>query len=475
MWPRRAAASLAARASSARYMTTARRGMPRVVSVDKIDEVASAVLRPDSRIVTAMAVSEPYYFYHNIHRWLEMDSTLTDLKVYCANPNEPVPIFADKNLGERIHFTTMFLNHAIRHLQGRRVSYMPHHLSTWSENILRAGPINVFWGSCTPPQENGYVSLGPGCVYETDIMRKADVVILEVNPNIPYVHGSPVIPIESADILIDGCTAELQKLPKAEYDDIDMIIARYVADLIPDEATIQFGIGGIPNALGDALLEKRDLGVHTEMINDCLMKLFQSGVVTGKYKSRYPERMVGSFALGTQDLYDFMNDNPGVFLVPGRIVNSMEEFSRQHMMHSINTCVELDLTGQIVSESVGHRQLSGVGGAADTHVAAQKSPGGRSIIAVRSTSKNGQSKIVSQLQAGAKISISRNDVDTVITEYGVAPLKGLSVQERVVVCICLAGFPFSRFQLHLACCLAIARPRRTPGATICPHFIPLTH
>lgn len=167
------------------------------------------------------------------------------------------------------------------------------------------------------------------------------------------------------------------------------------------------------------------------MVNNAMLQLIEAGAVTGRRKTRFPWQVVGAFALGTPDLYRFIHDNPGINFQPGALVNDALELGRNALMTSINTCVELDLTGQICSESIGHRELSGVGGATDTHIGAQRSEGGRGIIALRSTTADGESKIVTELKPGAKVSISRNDVDTVVTEYGVAELAPLSAAERV--------------------------------------------
>jgi acyl-CoA hydrolase len=213
----------------------------------------------------------------------------------------------------------------------------------------------------------------------------------------------------------------------------DRRIAEYIADLIANGSTIQLGIGGIPNAIGDALKNHRDLGVHTEMINDTIMDLYLKGIVTGRMKSIWPGKIVGSFIYGTKALYEFAHDNPALELHPSSVVNDPYRLGRNYKMVSVNTAVEVDLTGQVCSESVGHAELSGVGGAFETHIGAQRSEGGRGIIALRSTTggPSPQSKIVFELKPGAKVSVSRNDVDTIVTEYGVAQLMGKSVGERV--------------------------------------------
>jgi acyl-CoA hydrolase len=187
------------------------------------------------------------------------------------------------------------------------------------------------------------------------------------------------------------------------------------------------------------------------MINDTIMDLYKSGVLTGRHKTIWPGRITGSFALGSQELYDFIDHNPIVLLHPSSVVNDPYRFGRNFKMVSINTAVEVDITGQVCSESIGHRLLSGVGGAADTHIGAQRSQGGRGIIAIRSTtSDESTSKITFQLQPGAKVSISRNDVDTVITEYGIAELKGRPIGQRVSRLIDIAHPKFRESLLQQA-------------------------
>jgi len=246
----------------------------------------------------------------------------------------------------------------------------------------------------------------------------------------PMTYGSTHVPLSWVDHLIET-NHSLPTLEKSAAEPEDKKVAEYVASLVPKHATVQFGIGGIPNALTEALSHMKDIGVHTEMINDAMMDLFNRGVITGKYKSIWPGKIVGAFVYGSKKLYDFIDNNPLIELQPASVVNDPYRIGRNYRMTSINTAVELDLTGQVCSESVGHRELSGVGGASETHIGAQRSEGGRGIIAIKSTTKAGKSKIVFELSPGAKVSISRNDIDTVVTEYGIAELKGRSVAQRV--------------------------------------------
>ncbi len=388
------------------------------------------LIKSGSTIVTAMAAAEPQLFWSNLHQKAQKFS---NVRIFCANPSRPWPAIADDSMGDHFEFVIMFMTCAIRKLQGRGfVHYMPQHLSRWSQNLKdRTGGIDVFWGSCSVPDKRGFVSLGTSNCYESEVLRAAKYVVLEVNPNMPSTFGGTEVALDEVDIFIES-NSPLPEVPPALFGDIEEKIASYVVDLVPDGATLQLGIGAIPNAVGKLLKNKKDLGVHTEMINDAFMDLYLSGVITGRQKSIWPRKIVGAFAYGSRALYDFVSENPVVEIHPASVVNDPYRIGRNHKMISLNSAVEVDLTGQICSESVGHKELSGVGGAADTHIGAQRSPGGRGIIAISSTMKDGtRSKIVSTLQPGAKVSISRNDVDTIVTEYGVAQLKGKTVPERI--------------------------------------------
>ncbi len=416
-------------------------------SGEKLISIQDALnfVRTDSRIVISMAGAEPQEFLSNIQ---ERCQDLTNVTVHCANPSKQYPCFTDQSLKGRIALEVMFLTSAVRNFHGNdMVYYVPQHLSQWAENIFLRGEVDIFWGSCTPPDARGFVSLGPGACYEPEVLRRAKKVILEVNPQMPMTYGSTHVPLSWVDHLIET-NHPLPTLEVSEADPDDRTIARLVASLVPLHATVQFGIGGIPNALADALSGMKDLGIHTEMINDAMMDLYRRGVISGRYKTIWPGKIVGAFVYGSKELYNFIDNNPLIELQPASVVNDPYRIGRNYKMTSINTAVELDLTGQICSESVGHRELSGVGGASETHIGAQRSAGGRGIIAIKSVTKTGKSKIVFELTPGAKVSISRNDVDTVVTEYGIAELKGCSVAQRVKELIKIAH-PSFREELSL--------------------------
>jgi acyl-CoA hydrolase len=406
-------------------------------STDKLLKISDALklVTSGSRVVVSMAGAEPQEFLTHIG---ERCRVLNDVTVHCANPSKQYPCFTDQSLKGRIALEVMFLTSAVRKLHGNdMVYYVPQHLSQWAANIFMRGEVDIFWGSCTPPDARGFVSLGPGACYESEVLRRAKKVILEVNPQLPMTYGSTHVPLSWVDHLVET-NHPLPTLEQSDADSDDRSIADRVASLIPERATVQFGIGGIPNALAESLSGMKDLGIHTEMINDAMMDLYKRGVITGKYKSIWPGKIVGAFVYGSKDLYDFIDNNPLIELQPASVVNDPYRIGRNFRMTSINTAVELDLTGQVCSESVGHRELSGVGGASETHIGAQRSEGGRGIIAIKSITKAGKSKIVFELTPGAKVSISRNDVDTIVTEYGIAELKGRSVAQRVRALINIA-------------------------------------
>ena len=311
------------------------------------------------------------------------------------------------------------------------VSFNPTHLHNAIQKRLTVRKPNIFFGTAAPPDKYGYFNLSLSLTYEKEAIEEADLVILEINENLPRVHGDTQIHIRDVDFIVEN-TKPLPALPVIIPSEKDKIIGQYVASLVEDGATIQLGIGGISNAAALFLTDKKDLGVHTEMLSDPIVDLVEAGVVTGKRKTLWKDKIVATFGFGSKKLYDFIDNNPAVEFQRGGIVNDPAVLGKNHKMTSINTTLQVDLFGQCCSESIGHRQYSGIGGAADTAVGAQKSAGGKSIMTLYSTAKNDTlSSIVPLLTPGAAVSLSRNDVDYVITEYGIAHLRGTNIAERV--------------------------------------------
>ncbi|NTW95498.1 MAG: acetyl-CoA hydrolase/transferase family protein [Erysipelotrichaceae bacterium] len=319
------------------------------------------------------------------------------------------------------------------------VSFIPNHLHLAGTKRLAHVHTNIYVGSASMPDKHGYVSLSLSNTYEKRVIEDADLVILEINPNFPYTYGDLELSLDEVDYLIESNYMP-PVLPEGDFNEKDKAIGQFIADYIKDGDCIQLGIGGIPNAVAASLTAKKNLGVHTEMLTTGLMKLAKMGVVTGKFKQQQKGKMICTFAMGTAELYEFLDHNPAVNILNGAYVNDPHIIGLNDNMISINTTLEVDLTGQCCSESIGSVQFSGTGGQADTAIGAQNSKNGKSFIALYSTAmvkdpitgeRVEQSKIVPFLKPGAIVSLSRNDVDHIVTEYGVAQLKGTNVRERV--------------------------------------------
>jgi acyl-CoA hydrolase len=328
----------------------------------------------------------------------------------------------------------------------KTVTFIPNHLHFAAKKRIDYHKPNVYVGNCSPIDKHGYISLGLSAVYEREMIEMADIVILEINPNVPRTFGDTLLHVSEVDYFIETDYA-MPELPAAAPNEKDKKIGEYIAEYIEDGSTLQLGIGGIPNAVAQALMSKKDLGIHTEMFTDGMVDLYNAGAVTNAQKTLLPGKMVAAFALGSKKLYDFIDDNPAVAIMRGAYVNDPYVIGQNKNMISINTSVEVDLTGQCCSESIGTKQISGTGGQADTAIGAQNAEGGMSFIALYATAKvkdpkTGEviekSKIVPTLAPGAIVSLSRNDVDFVVTEYGVAALRGTSVRERVKRLIAIA-------------------------------------
>ncbi|CUP08571.1 MAG: acetyl-CoA hydrolase/transferase family protein [Clostridium baratii] len=309
-------------------------------------------------------------------------------------------------------------------------SYIPTHLRYSATKRLKYRKPNIFIGAVTPMDKHGFFSLSLSLVYERENIDNADIVIFEVNENLPRVHGDTQVHISEVDYILEN-TTKVNELISSKPSEKDLVIGEYISSLVEDGSTIQLGIGSIPNAVAESLSNKKDLGVHTEMITEGIVDLFNKGVITNSKKTIHPHKIIGAFALGSQKLYDFLDDNPCVELKRCSYVNDPYVISKNNKMISINTALAVDLTGQCASESIGLNQYSGTGGQTDTGVGAGLCANGKSIIALHSTAKNDTiSTITPSHYLGSAISYSRNDVDYIVTEYGIASLCGKSIRER---------------------------------------------
>jgi acyl-CoA hydrolase len=330
-----------------------------------------------------------------------------------------------------------------------RASLIPMHLHACYTRYYDVNKPNVIITSGTPMDKHGYFNLSLGG-WEKAFLPTADVVIVEVVKDMPKVAGEYEIHISQVTAVVET-DRSTPGFDPGVLTDVDKAIGANVAGIVKDGSTIQLGIGAVPDAVAMAFMGKKNLGVHTEMVTSSIAALAEAGVIDGTKKSLHPGKIIGSFANGSRALYDFMDENPSIYMIPTFYVNDPCVVAKNDNMVSINTCIEVDLVGQISSESIGPRQFSGTGGQNDFAEGAIHSKNGMSIIAMASagTKKDGTnfSKIKSMLTPGAIVTMSRNNIDYIVTEYGVAPMKARTVKDRVNNLIAIAH-PDFRAQLR---------------------------
>lgn len=426
---------------------------------------AVSLVQSHHKVGTAMAASEPVGLLTELGRH---KNRLENVHVWVCLPLRKYDFVLKPEMAGHFFVDNWFYGAPDREVHpGGRISYIPNNLHAAAKVRLEAAAnqLDVFWGTATPPDERGYMSLSSCLVIEKMLIEAADLVILESNENLPHTLGDTQIHINDVDYLVEN-HVPMFELPSAPPTPWEQAIGGYIAELIEDGSTLQLGIGGIPNAITKFLLERRDLGIHTEMFTDGMVDLYEAGVITGKEKTLWKEKMVGAFVLGSQKLYDFVDMNLGVEFQQGKVTNDPYVIAQNQKMISVNTALQVDINGQVCSQSIGPRHYSGTGGQLDTHRGAQMSPGGRGIIALRSTAKKGTiSTIVPTLAEGAEITIPGQDVDTVVTEYGSVRLRGLSVKERMKALINIAHPDFRSWIEDESARLNIVPQLAVPGFT----------
>jgi acyl-CoA hydrolase len=319
------------------------------------------------------------------------------------------------------------------------VDFIPNYFSEIPALIER-GLIaaDVVFAMASPMDAHGYFSISLGADYTMAAIAKARAIVLEVNPNVPFAFGDCHVHISQVAALVESSEPVFEVgLPK--IGPVQEAIGKYVADMIDDGSTLQIGYGGIPDAVVMQLTAKRDLGIHTEMIGDGIMSLVECGAVTNRRKNYLPGKMVATFALGSSKLYRFMDRNPGLEMHPVNFTNDPMLAGLNDNLIAINATLQIDLLGQCGSESLGFSPYSGTGGQSDFVRAANRSRGGKAFIVVPSTAKNDTiSRIVLSLSPGTHVSTSKNDINYVVTEYGVAQLRGKSAKQRAGEMIAIA-------------------------------------
>ncbi len=320
-----------------------------------------------------------------------------------------------------------------------RADYVPVFLSD-VPRLFDSGavPLDVVFANVTPPDKHGFCSLNVSVEAMHSAIRAATTVIAQLNPALPRTLGESFIHVDDIDLAVEVDIPPAER-PGEPIGPIERRIGEYVAELVPDGATLQLGIGAIPAATALALTDRRDLGVHTEMFTDSIVELVEAGVITGARKERNRDKIVAAFMMGTRRLYDFVHDNPMIEMRPVDFTNDTHVIRSFSRMTAINSAIEVDLTGQVVADSIGQRVYSGVGGQMDFIRGAALASEGRAIIALPATAAGGSmSRITATLKQGAGVVTTRAHARTIVTEYGVAELFGRSLRERAAALIGIA-------------------------------------
>ena len=401
-----------------------------------VDDILNSI-KSGMVLTSSQAGNEPTAVLSRMH---ELYGKVHDVKMYGPMCTSLPTFMTDPKYRETFDVDVAFLMGGTRKaLEANGISYIPGHMHDGGQRWLQCnGDPDLFICAVSPMDKHGYFNIPLCLAHERTFFNAAKRVAVQVNPNLPRTRGDNSIHISDVDMIVEEASP-LPYLERSVLTDIDRAIGGYVASLVHDEDCIQLGIGGIPDAAAQSLMDKHDLGLHTEMLTNSIVDLVNAGVLTNKKKNFHNGKCICTFALGTQELYDMVDDNPGVEFYSGSYVNDPRIICQNDNFISINSALAVDLTGQICSESIGPRQYSGTGGQCDFAEGASFAKNGRSVICVKSTRKNGTISSIVPMQAqGSIVTLSRNTVDYVITEYGIAPMTGRSVRQRINNLIAIA-------------------------------------
>jgi 4-hydroxybutyrate CoA-transferase len=367
---------------------------------------------------------------------------LQDVEIIHILTFNPAP-YIEESMKGHFHHTALFTGANVREaVNDGRADYVPVFLSEIPALFRHEYPIDVSIIHVSPPDEHGFCSYGIGAEVTKPATEAAKMVIAQVNPRMPRVHGDNFIHVSKIKAFVE-VDDPLVEIVQGTVSDRNKNIGQNVASLIEDGSTLQMGIGGIPDAVLLYLEDKRDLGIHTEMFSDGVVKLVEEGVITNDRKTLHPGKLVASFCMGSRQLYDFVADNPLIEFHPSDYVNDPFNVAKNDNMVAINSALSVDLTGQVNSDSIGTRIYSGFGGQVDFIRGAARSKGGKPIIALPATAKgDAMSRIVPTLAPGAGVVTSRADVHYVVTEFGVAYLHGKSLRQRAQTLIDISAPQF---------------------------------
>jgi acyl-CoA hydrolase len=391
-------------------------------------------LRPDTDIIVPIANGEPVTLLDTVEAAADR---LEGVRVHQMHALRERPMM-DGRFGDRLRHISYFLSPITRpHFQRGSVDLVPNHFSEVYDAMCRRSRHPLVLASVSPPDRHGNFSLGVCSDYAASFIGRAPIFV-EVNRQMPHTFGRNQVHVSQVLGWIEA-DYPLVEVPPAEPNEVDRTIGQLVAERIPNGATIQTGIGAIPNAILHQLSGHRDLGVHTELISDGIIDLVEQGVVTGIKKRNNRTKVIGTFALGTQRLYDFLHENGGIELWPVRYVNDPRRVAQEPNFVSINATLAVDFLGQCASETIEGVYYSSSGGQSDFARGAAYSEGGQGFVVMRSTARGGTvSRIVPQLAAGDAVTTQKNTVDKVVTEFGVAELRSRTIRERAQALIAIA-------------------------------------
>jgi acyl-CoA hydrolase/GNAT superfamily N-acetyltransferase len=400
---------------------------------DKIVDAATAVshIKSGSRVFIGTGCGEPQHLI----KAMVNEETIQDIMVYQMLSSTFAQYIDDESFRRRFSPKLFFISDTMRKaaFEGK-IDYLPAYLSQIPRMFAsqRIG-LDVALIQVSPPDKFGYCSLGVSVDITRSGLENASLVIAQVNPLMPRTWGDSFVHVDAIDWLVPFEEPLVEMFPAVKHTEIARRIGHFVSQLVDDEATLQIGFGHLPIAIVQHLDNKRDLGLHTQLITDGLLPLFEKKVITNKKKSLLPGRVVASLCMGSKKLYDYVDNNPAFYFRSSEFVNDPTVIARNDHLVSISSALEVDLTGQVCSDSVGHMFYSGIGDQVDFLRGSSMSKGGFSIVALPSTAQDGAvSRIVPHLSEGAGVATTRGDVNFVITEYGIAELQGKSIYQRVM-------------------------------------------
>jgi len=388
---------------------------------------AVKLIKSNDRVFIHTAAATPSIL---IEAMTNRHEELKNVELISAHTEGPVP-YANDLYKDSFNINCFFVGHNIRkHVQRGRAHYVPIFLSEIPILFRRGNmPIDVALVTVSEPNKKGYCSLGCSVDISNAAIDTAKYVIAQVNPNMPFVHGNGIIHIDQIDACVH-VNEPLFELKPSPMSAVENKIGKYIAGLVDDGATLQMGIGGIPDAALSYLTNHKNLGIHTEMCSDGIIKLVESGVINGSQKVTEPGKIVSGFALGTKRIYDFIDQNPIVNMMDVGYVNDTRTIRQNPKVTAINSAIEIDIYGQVCADSIGTKHYSGVGGQMDFIRGATLSEGGKAILALPSRTNKEIPRVVPTLKMGASVVTTRAHVQYIVTEYGVAHLYAKNLKER---------------------------------------------